>query len=65
MTVEEKEKYVAKPCPFCGHFPKVDKTTELLVCETPDCAISGWYIHMEEWNRRNGTLHNGVKETLV
>jgi len=52
MTQEEKEKYVVKVCPFCGQMPIVDLNTETVHCNTLDCAIHRFYIHMDEWNKR-------------
>ena len=39
-------------CPFCGKKPSYDDKTQLVHCETLDCAVGGFYIHIDEWNYR-------------
>ena len=39
-------------CPFCGKEPGYDNDTQLVHCETLDCALGNFYIHIEEWNKR-------------
>jgi hypothetical protein len=46
-----EEKFV-DICPFCGFKPFYDNKTQLVHCETLDCAISDFYIHIDEWNKR-------------
>lgn len=41
-----------KECPFCGKIPEYNEKTQLVHCVTLDCAISDFYIHIEEWNKR-------------
>ena len=39
-------------CPFCGKIPHYDAKTQLVHCETADCAVGDFYIHIDEWNKR-------------
>ena len=39
-------------CPFCREIPEYDTKTELVHCKTLECALSDFYIHIDEWNNR-------------
>ena len=41
-----------KRCPFCGKMPFYDKKTGLVHCKTLNCALSDFYISLDEWNFR-------------
>lgn len=39
-------------CPFCGKIPEYDAKNQTVHCITPDCALSDFYINIEEWNKQ-------------
>lgn len=41
-----------KVCPFCGKKPFYDIKNQTVHCETPECALGDFYIHITEWNTR-------------
>lgn len=43
---------IVKKCPFCGKTPFYNAETQLVHCETVDCAVGDFYIHIDEWNVR-------------
>ena len=40
-------------CPFCGEFPNYDHNKELVHCQTVDCPMHKYFIHIDEWNERS------------
>ena len=48
--MDKKNKQPLK-CPFCGKIPHYEN--ELVHCETVNCAVGDFYIHIDEWNIRD------------
>lgn len=55
---EMEEVICIKECPFCGKIPEYNEKTQLVHCATSDCAIGDFYIHIDEWNKRNSEKVN-------
>lgn len=56
------------PCPFCGNVPdqytigarpqRGDHGQEMVRCKTAYCAISGYAISLDKWQKRSSANQN-------